>query len=124
VGNADWRDISERAGRAILDRDRHRKRTSKPVNFSWKSQLLVFIFRKRVWAGLPSSMFFDKISDFSASFSVQYSAQLFTTQDMTRTVSRFFQPTFKNSGTFCGDQNHRLKNDRDSFVTDWACSLK
>jgi hypothetical protein len=40
-------------------------------------------------------MFFNNISGFSTGFSVQYSAQLFTTQDMMQTASQYFQPTFK-----------------------------
>jgi hypothetical protein len=47
-----------------------------------------------MWAGIPSSVFFDKSSGFAGSFSVPLSAQLFTTQDMMQTVSGCFQPTF------------------------------
>jgi hypothetical protein len=68
-------------------------------------------------------MFFDKISDFSASFYVQYSSQLFITQDMTRTVNAFFSPHSQNARTFCYGQPHRLKDDRDSVVTGPAVSL-
>jgi hypothetical protein len=62
-------------------------------------------------------MFFDKVLDFSVSFSVQCSAELFTAHDPTRTVS----PHSKNADTFYCD---RLKDDRDSLVTDAVISLK
>jgi fructoselysine-6-P-deglycase FrlB-like protein len=71
----------------FLDRDRNRKWTSKLMNFLRNVQLFVVVFRKRARAGPHSSMFFDKISDLSGSFSVQYFAQLFIAQDMTRTAS-------------------------------------
>jgi hypothetical protein len=69
-------------------------------------------------------MFVDKISDFSVSFSVDWSVQLFITEDITRTASRCFQPTFKNIWRFCCDQNHRLKDDRSSIVIDPGVSFK
>jgi hypothetical protein len=55
---------------------------------------------------------------------VQYFVQLFIAQDMTRMASQPFEPTFKNTETFLCDQNHRLKDGRNSLVTDPALSLK
>jgi hypothetical protein len=108
----------------FLDRDRHRKWTSKLIIFLWNSQLLVTIFLKRAWAGLRSSMFLDKSSDFSASFVCNALFSFWLYRIWRERSVGLFSPHSKDAVTFDFDQNYQLKDDRKSLLTDLAVSLK